>query len=368
MTAPIPFLDLALMDQELKTALERKFSDMLSKGIFSNGEEVVLLGKNLGKYLKTDAAVIPCSNGTDALEISLRALGIGDGDEVIVPALTWVSTAEAVKLVGATPVFIDTDSAGLMDLGLLENVKSSKTKAVIPVHLYGKMVDMNKLTSWAKSGGIRVIEDNAQGFGAFQNGKSAGCWGDVGCFSFYPTKNLGALGEAGALITQDEDLVKKIRMLLNHGQAIRDQHEMMGRNARMDTIQAGFLNVKLDYFQKWQEKRKNLAVLYLQLLSGIGDLILPESILDLDHNAHLFVIQTGFRDELKQYLLDKKIHTSIHYPTIIPKMNPYLSKGLFVNSEKLAASVLSLPLNPFLTERQVLKVTEEIKSFYSKTS
>jgi dTDP-4-amino-4,6-dideoxygalactose transaminase len=368
MKKPIPFLDLSSIDQKLKTALEQKFSEMLAKGIFSAGEEVDLLCQNLSKFLATDNAVIACSNGTDALEIALRALEIGKGDEVIVPALTWVSTAEVVKLVGASPVFVDTDNSGLMDLELLDSLKTPKTKAVISVHLYGKMVDMEKLNKWAKPKGIKIIEDNAQAFGASQKGKSAGCWADIGCFSFYPTKNLGALGEAGALSTSDGNLAKKIKMLINHGQPFRDKHEMVGRNARIDSIQAGFLNVKLTYFQKWQEKRKNLASLYIQHLSGIGDLILPWSILDSDHNAHLFVIQTAFRSELKQFLWEKGIQTSTHYPSTIPKMEPYLSKAKFVNAEKLTASVLSLPLNPFLSENEVLLVIEEIKSFYSKIS
>ncbi|MCH6234344.1 DegT/DnrJ/EryC1/StrS family aminotransferase [Cognataquiflexum rubidum] len=367
MNVPIPFLDLSLADQELKTALERKFSEMLSKGIFSGGEEVELFAKNFGNFLGTEALVSPCSNGTDALEIALRALEIGNGDEVIVPALTWVSTAEAVKLVGAKPVFIDTDPSGLMDLNLLDKV-SPNTKAVIPVHLYGKMVEMKHLIDWARPKGIKVIEDNAQGFGAIQDGKSAGCWGDVGCFSFYPTKNLGALGEAGALSTSDKDLSIKINMLINHGQPVRDQHEIVGRNARIDSIQAGFLNIKLEYFKKWQEKRKYLAAIYLDHLSETGDLILPYSILDSDHNAHLFVIQTAFRSELKHHLQQKGIQTSIHYPTILPKMVPYHSNDRFPNAEKLASSILSLPLNPFMTKNEVLKVIYEVKLFYGKTS
>lgn len=368
MNVPIPFLDLSLVDKELKTDLERKFSEMLSIGIFSGGGEVDLLGKNLADILGSKADIIPCSNGTDALEIALRALDIGNDDEVIVPALTWVSTAEAVKLVGAIPVFVDTDHSGLMDLDLLDNVANPKTKAIIPVHLYGKMVDMKHLTAWAKPKGIKVIEDNAQGFGAHQNGINAGCWGDIGCFSFYPTKNLGALGEAGALSVSDKNLAKKIRMLVNHGQLIRDQHEMVGRNARIDTIQAGFLNVKLNYFKKWQEKRKNLAAIYLRQLSETADLILPTSILGPDHNAHLFVVQTALRSELKQYLQQKGIHTTVHYPTILPNMKPYFSNSHFPIANKLASSILSLPLNPFLTETEIMKVIDEIKLFYGKTS
>lgn len=368
MNVPIPFLDLSLFDQDLKTALERKFSEMLSKGIFSGGEEVELLALRIADFLDTKCTIIPCSNGTDALEIALRALEISIGDEVIVPALTWVSTAEVVKLVGAKPVFIDTDRSGLMDLDLLDQLATQKTKAIIPVHLYGKMVDMKKLTSWAKYKGIKIIEDNAQGFGAYQNGKSAGCWGDIGCFSFYPSKNFGALGEAGAVTTSDKNLAKKIQMLINHGQPIRDRHEMVGRNARIDSIQAGFLNVKLDYFKNWQEKRKNLAALYLDHLTGTGDLILPDTILNSDHNAHLFVIQTTLRNELKQFLQEKGIGTSIHYPTIVPKMIPYLEEREFSIAEKITASALSLPLNPFLTEKEVKRIIFEVKLFYGKTS
>ncbi|MCH6201643.1 DegT/DnrJ/EryC1/StrS family aminotransferase [Aquiflexum sp. LQ15W] len=368
MKQQVPFLDLSLIDQELKSALEQKFSEMLSKGIFSGGEEVDFLSNNLAKYLNTDNEVIPCSNGTDALEVALRALGISEGDEVIVPALSWISTAEAVSMVRAIPVFIDTDTSGLMDLGLLDKVINPMTKAVIGVHLYGKMLDMEKLVAWGKLNAVKVIEDNAQGFGAHQGGKSAGCWGDVGCFSFYPTKNLGALGEAGALITHDEQLAKKIRMLINHGQSFRDRHEMLGRNSRIDSIQAGFLNVKLAYFKKWQEKRKILADIYLQNLTGVGDLILPETILGSEHNAHLFVVQSNFRDELKQYLEDMGIGTAIHYPTIIPKMKPYLIQKEFHVSEIWSKRALSLPLNPFLKKNEVWYIIEEIKKFYSKTS
>jgi UDP-2-acetamido-2-deoxy-ribo-hexuluronate aminotransferase len=368
MNAPIPFLDLSRIDQKLKSALESKFSEMLSKGIFSGGEEVDSLADNLAKFLKTDYNIIPCSNGTDALEIALRALGICAGDEVIVPALTWVSTAEVVKLVGATPVFVDTDHAGLLNLELLDNLFSKRTKAIIPVHLYGKMVDMEKLCNWAKLKGIKVIEDNAQAFGAHQNGRRSGCWGDIGCFSFYPTKNLGALGEAGAISTQDKTLAQNIRMLINHGQSLRDQHQDVGRNARIDTLQAGFLNVKLSFFDQWQEQRKTIAQKYLKKLSGVGDLILPHTILQPAHNGHLFVIQTSLRDKLRQYLNEKGIGTSIHYPKIIPKMPPYFVEGKFEVSEKLTETILSIPLNPYLEDEEVIRIIEEIRNFYPRIS
>jgi len=365
MNKQIPFLDLSQIPMDLKIALKEKFSEMLEKGIFSGGEEVELLEKNLQKHLGIHYA-LACSNGTDALELALRALDVGPGDEVIVPALSWVSTAEAVVIVGANPVFIDTDESGLMDLDLLESKKSSRTKAIIPVHLYGRMVDMKKLLSWSKKNRVAVIEDAAQSYGAVLKGRNAGTWGDIGCFSFYPTKNLGALGEAGAVVTEDKNLAEKLRHLLNHGQSFRDHHVQIGRNARIDSIQAGFLNIKLEYFKGWQQKRKNLALIYLNGLKNIVDLTLPYDILEPNHNAHLFVIQTSERDKLKSFLEKKGIGTAIHYPNIIPKMLPYFDGKEYQSAENLSKGILSLPLNPWMIEDDILSINIEIKRFFEK--
>lgn len=365
MNKPIPFLDLSQIPLDLKIALKEKFSQMLDKGVFSGGEEVVLFESRLKEYLRVPFA-IPCSNGSDALEVALRILGIGTGDEVIVPALTWVSTAEAVIMSGAKPVFADTDENGLIDLGKLESLTTQKTKAIIPVHLYGKMVDMERLLGWSNPKNIRVVEDAAQAFGAFQNGISAGNWGDIGCFSFYPTKNLGALGEAGALTTKDENLHRKLMQLANHGQTSRDEHHGVGRNAKIDSIQAGFMNVKMDYFESWQKKRKLLASIYLDSLKNLVGLTLPAEILESNHNAHLFVIQTDKRNSLKLFLDSKGIGTAIHYPTIIPKMLPYLDGKEYPCAEKLSKCILSLPLNPWITEEDVLSISNEIKRFFEK--
>ncbi|WP_332911361.1 DegT/DnrJ/EryC1/StrS family aminotransferase [Algoriphagus boritolerans] len=278
------------------------------RGFFSGGKEVEQFEKSVSSFLNS-AFSIPCANGTDALELALRALNIGSGDEVIVPAMTWVSTAEAVVLVGAKPVFWDTDTAGLLRNDW-EKAVTSKTKAVIPVHLYGKMLEMVDLTEKAKFSGLFVIEDAAQAFGAFQNGRAAGTWGDVGCLSFYPTKNFGALGEAGMCLTQDANLATQIRLLLNHGQPIRDQHEVVGRNSRIDSIQAAFLNVILEDLQVNQQKRKAIVKQYLEAFSGIEGLRLPTGILDSAHNAHLFVIKTERRDELKAFFGRKRYRNS----------------------------------------------------------
>jgi dTDP-4-amino-4,6-dideoxygalactose transaminase len=358
----IPFLDLSRIEESLKERLKAKFSEMLDAGVFSGGKEVELLESSISKILNSPFS-IPCANGTDALELALRALGIGSGDEVIVPAMTWVSTAEAVVLVGAKPVFVDTDEDGLISSDW-EKAITPQTKAVIPVHLYGKMVEMSPLLSKAKSHGLFVIEDAAQAFGAFQNGKAAGTWGDVGCLSFYPTKNLGALGEAGMCLTSSKELADKIRLISNHGQPVRDQHELVGRNSRIDSIQAGFLNV---FLEKWEDnlaKRKSLAQIYLKELAGISDIRLPSGLELSDHNAHLFVIQTERRDELKAFLGDNGIGTAIHYPMILPEMKPFAFEGDFENARKLSRTGFSLPLNPWLRESEVREVIEKVREFY----
>jgi len=364
MNMPIPFLDLSRISDDLKNSMKKKFAEMLDKGIFSAGEEVVLLEKNLMNYLRA-AHVVACANGTDALEIALRVLGIGHGDEVIVPALTWVSTAESVMIVGAKPVFVDTDAEGLMDLDLLDSLTNPRTKAIIPVHLYGKMVDMERLMVWSRKNKLLVIEDAAQAFGSFQNGVSAGCWGDVGCFSFYPTKNLGAFGEAGALVIQESKLDEGIRLWINHGQITRDKHLALGRNSRIDSIQAGFLNIKMDCIDTWQKRRKFLSEIYLRELKGVGDLILPKNIHESNHNAHLFVIRTQNRDELKTFLSKKEIGTAIHYPLIIPLMDPYVDERSYPMAEEFSKTILSLPLNPWLLEEECMEVVDAVKAFYS---
>jgi dTDP-4-amino-4,6-dideoxygalactose transaminase len=339
---------------------------MIDAGVYSGGKELTIFEDKL-KELTGSLEVIPCSNGTDALEIALKVLGIGQGDEVLIPAMTWVSTAEAVCLVGAKPVFVDTDTSGLIDLRLLDIHLSSATKAVIPVHLYGKMVDMKALNTWAKSRKILVIEDAAQALGSKMEGKSAGTWGNIGCMSFYPTKNLGALGEAGALLTQDKALAESMRQFVNHGQIEKGNHVSLGRNARMDTLQAGFLNLKLQYFEQWQSKRKAITRIYLEAFRDL-DIILPSEIMEEHHNAHLFVIQTEKRDTLAQILNEVGIGTAIHYPVIIPKMQPYADVKEYPVAEALSKRILSLPLNPWMGRWDFEAVIKMVKYAYSKTS
>lgn len=358
----IPFLDLSRIDKELKKALKSKFSEILDKGMFSGGQEVDLFEKAVSDYLNSPHA-IACANGTDALELALRALGIGQGDEVIVPALTWVSTAEVVLMVGAKPIFWDTDENGLL-AGDWTKAISKKTKAVIPVHLYGQMVEMKTLLDQASKLNLHVVEDAAQAFGAEQYGKAAGTWGDVGCLSFYPTKNLGALGEAGMCLTSNTETNKSLRLLLNHGQTKRDEHESVGRNSRIDSLQAGFLNVMLEKWETHQKIRKQIAAFYKSEFKGISDLKLPTGTEEQSHNCHLFVIQTSRRDQLKEFLKSKGIGTAIHYPAILPDLKPYLTKGDFSNARAFTTNGLSLPLNAYLSQIEIEYIVDKIKDFF----
>ncbi len=360
----IPFLDLQRIDESLKKRLKSKFSEVLDAGIFSGGKEVATFQETVSAFLSSRIS-ISCANGTDALELALRALEIGPGDEVIIPAMTWVSTAEAVVMVGAKPVFWDSDEDGLIREDW-EKAVSTRTKTIIPVHLYGKMVRMKDLSVKAKAHGISVVEDAAQAFGSIQEGRAAGTWGEVGCLSFYPTKNLGSLGEAGMCLTQDETLATRIRLLLNHGQPIRDQHELIGRNSRIDTLQAAFLNVLLEDFEKNQSRRKAIAKRYLAAFNGISELKLPSGILEADHNAHLFVVRTERRDELKAFLAEQGVGTAIHYPKIIPDLKPFQTDGDFGYARRLSLTGLSLPLNPSLMEEEIDFITYSVTTFFEK--
>lgn len=362
----VPFLDLSRFDEGLQQELKTAFARMLEKGVFSGGEQVSLFSEQVKSKLGSKFT-IPCSNGTDALELALRALGIGSGDEVIVPALTWVSTAEVVIMIGAKPIFWDTDQEGLL-ADTWDKAISPRTKAIIPVHLYGKMPNMKNLVEKAKRHQLFVIEDAAQAFGASQLNKGAGTWGDIGCLSFYPTKNLGALGEAGMCLTQDKVLAEKIELLSNHGQRSRDEHLLVGKNNRIDTLQAGFLNVFLSHWDSFQIRRKTLALRYLDGLSSISELNLPISLDAQDHSAHLFVILLEQRDELKQFLNQKGISTAIHYPRIVPEISPFQVEGDFQNAKCISEKGLSLPLNPWLREDEIYYVIESIKEFFSSGS
>ena len=309
---------------------------------------------------------IGVGNGTDALWLSLLALGIGPGDEVITVPNTFIATAEAITYCGAKPVFVDVDEKTYnMDPALLEAAITPKTKAIIPVHLFGQTADMDPILAIAKAHGLHVIEDACQAHGAEYKGRKAGSMGDTGCFSFYPGKNLGAYGEAGAVVTNDDAIAEKIRMFRDHGQAKKYYHGVIGWNARMDGIQGAVLRVKLKYLADWNEARRAHAREYTRLLSSVEGVILPREADYAKHVYHIYAIRTGQRDRLMTALAEQGISCGIHYPVPIHLQEAYRSLGLAAGSfpvaEKCAEEFLSLPMFPELTTGQIAYVVDKIK-------
>jgi dTDP-4-amino-4,6-dideoxygalactose transaminase len=308
-------------------------------------------------------------NGTDALWAALIAFGVGPGDEVITVPNTFIATAEAISFCGAKPVFVDIEQKTFnMDPDLLEHVITPRTKAVIPVHLFGHMADMDPIMRIAKKHNLFVIEDASQAHGAEYRGRKAGSIGDFGCFSFYPGKNLGAYGEAGAVVTNDQALADKVRMFRDHGQSKKYYHDMIGWNARMDGIQGAVLGVKLKYLPAWTEARRKHAKQYDQLLEGLPGIVLPhEKTGYAQHVYHIYTIRNSSRDELMTALGDKGIATGIHYPVALHLTGAYrhlgYKEGSFPVSERIARELVSLPMFPELNQEQIEYVVAGIKEF-----
>lgn len=367
----IPFVDLKAQYQTLKNEINTAIADVLEKTNFILGEPVTKFETDFANFCGSKYSV-GVSSGTDALYLALKAINIGLGDEVIIPANTFVATAIAVSQTGATPVLADVDYQNFnLDLAKLEKKITAKTKAIIPVHLYGQMVDMDKLMSIANKYNLPVIEDACQAHGATWGNKPAGSYGLIGCFSFYPGKNLGAYGDAGAIVTSDEAICEKIRMLRNYGSKIKYHHDTIGYNNRLDTLQAAILNVKLKYLSDWNNKRLNNARLYNQKLSNIKEIILPEIPDESNrHIFHLYVIRAKDRDNLLKYLNDNGVQAGIHYPIPIYGLGAYahlhLSGADFPVTEQLSKEIISLPMFAELSEEQITIVADLIKKFYQK--
>lgn len=364
----VPFLDLKRTHKLIQSELERTFKRVLEDSYFLHGQDVSTFENAFGKAHE-NAQCVSIGNCTDALQLTLQALGIGPGHEVIVPAMTWISDAAVVTNLGATPVFVDVNSSGLLDTSLLKGKFTSKTKAIIPVHLYGQMADMNSIMSFANEHKLFVIEDCAQSPFAKHKTKRAGTLGHAAVFSFYPTKNLGALGDAGCIITQNADLALKVRMLANHGAMDKHSHKMPGNNSRMDTLQAAVLNLKLPYLEKWNEERRAIALKYNDGFAGLP-LILPKAEAHNLHTFHIYQIQSDRRDELKAFLKKEGIQTQIHYPKAIPFTEAYASSGLhpedLAEADRLQNQTLSLPLFPGLMEMECDHVIASVKNFFKK--
>ncbi|MGB1050408.1 MAG: DegT/DnrJ/EryC1/StrS family aminotransferase [Chitinophagales bacterium] len=365
----VPFLNLNAQHEAIRPKLNEAFQRVLDSGWYINGKEVDQFEKDWASYLGCDFS-IGVSNGLDGLELCLRALDIGPGDEVIVPANTYVASALAVTHVGATPVFVDCDpDFYLIDGANVQEAITERTRAIMPVHLYGQAVNMTAITEIAKSNSLYVIEDNAQAHGSTWMSKRTGSLGDVNATSFYPGKNLGALGDAGAVSTNSEKLAERVRVLKNYGSQKKYYNEVVGYNKRLDELQAAFLRVKLEALGGWTKKRQGLAAHYDKMLNGVGDLILPTTQPGASHVYHLYVIQSSARNELQQYLSRHKIGTLIHYPVPPYLQQCYsslnLSKNDFPISHKLSNTLLSIPLWPGMTRAQQEYVVDTIKNFFT---
>lgn len=372
----IQMVDLIGQYSKIQNEIDEVVFKVIRSANFINGPEVGSFKNNLESYLGVKK-VIPCANGTDALQIAMMALNLKPDDEVIVPAFTYVATAEVIALLGLTPVWVDVDPNTFnIDPALFEAAITAKTKAVVPVHLYGQCAEMENIMNIAKRHNIHVIEDTAQAIGAeytFSDGRKfkAGTIGDIGCTSFFPSKNLGCFGDGGAIYTNDELLGEKIRMIANHGQAVKYQHSLVGVNSRLDTLQSAILDVKLKYLNQYCEARSNAASVYDNLLDKIGQIQTPVRLKSSSHVFHQYtlIIKDGSRDALKSYLSEKGIPSMIYYPIPMHLQKAYLSKkyteGSFPISEKLSNSVISLPMHTELDMETLGYISDMIIKFYA---
>lgn len=362
----ISFLDLNRQYKSIQAGIDNAISTVIKDSAYIGGQNVSTFEKCFAEFLGIKHC-IGCANGTDSIEILLKSFGITDGDEVIVPAISWISTSEAVSSVGAIPIFVDIDEDFFtIDLKQIESKITSKTKAIIPVHLYGQPVDMIKLMDIAKKHSLIVIEDCAQAHGTEFNGKLIGTFGDAASFSFYPGKNLGAYGDAGGMVTNNDDIAKKARRLANHGQEGKHNHIEEGRNSRLDGLQAAILNVKLPYLTNWINGRNLVANNYNNGISN-SKIKLPKVLEHGKHSYHLYVIRTDKRDELQVYLKENQIDTAIHYPKALPFLNCYKGRGFSENDFPVAAKIqheiLSIPMYPELLDNEIQFIIQAINNF-----
>jgi dTDP-4-amino-4,6-dideoxygalactose transaminase len=366
----VPFSSLEFIHSQIKQEIFEDFTRVYQDNWYINGKNVENFEFKFAEFSQTEFA-IGVSNGLDAIYLALKSLNIGEGDEIIVPSNTFIATVLAILYLKATPVFIEPNIETYnIDVSKIESFITSKTKVIIPVHLYGQPCDMDKILFLSKKYSIHVVEDNAQAHGAKYKNQQTGSFGIVNATSFYPGKNLGALGDGGAVTTNNKACADIIKALRNYGSSKKYQHELLGHNMRLDEIQAAFLITKLKYLNDWNRLRIIAANLYFDFLKDVDKIILPKISIDCTHVFHLFVIRTNFRNELMNYLESKGIGTLIHYP--IP---PHLQEGLsFLNyktgdfpiAEELSNTNLSLPIWPGITKSDIKFVCNEIKSFFNE--
>jgi len=368
---PIPVVDLQRQPAALHDAVAAALARVTASGRYILGDEVEAFEHDFARYLSV-AAVIGVSSGTAALELALRACEIGPGDEVITVPMTFVATVAAILYAGATPRFVDIDPATwTMDPAAMEAAITPRTRAIMPVHLHGRVADMAPIAEIAQALGLVIIEDAAQAHGAHYRGRRAGAIGDLGCFSFYPGKNLGACGEGGAVVTDRDDLAERIRMLRDWGQAERYRHVLPGYNYRMDAIQGAVLAVKLRYLERWTEARRDAAATYQALLADLP-VGRPAACDRNSHVWHVYAVRVRERDRLRAQLAEAGISTGIHYPSPVHLQPAYAGlgyrRGDFPLAEQLAEQTLSLPMFPELTRAQIERVSAALSTLLPNNS
>ncbi len=363
----VPFLDLKAQYASIKDEIADALQQVLDNAAFAGGPFVENFEKDFASFCQCEFA-IGVGSGTAALWMVLLSMEMDPGDEVITAPNTFIATAEAISFCGAKPVFVDVDEQTYnINPDLIEDAITPKTKAVIPVHLFGQMADMDPIMEIARAHKLFVIEDACQAHGAEYKGRRAGSIGDAGCFSFYPGKNLGAYGEAGAIVTNNAELADKLRMFRDHGQEKKYYHSMIGWNARMDGFQSAVLSVKLKYLAEWNEARRKNAQLYNSLLANLDSVITPEEADYAKHVYHIYAIRTRTRNAIIKALAEKDIFCGIHYPIPVHLQDAYEfldnKKGSFPVAERCAEEFVSLPMYAELSENQIKSVCHEIKSF-----
>lgn len=362
----IPFVDLKLQYRNIKSEIDEAIEHVIEDAAFIRGKYVAEFEKNYAEKYGVKHC-ISVANGTDAIYIALKMLGIGRGDEVITVANSWISTSETITLTGAKPVFVDIDDYYTIDISKIKEKISPRTKALVPVHLFGQPSELGPIKDLCAENKLFLIEDCAQAHFAKYKKANVGTFGIAATFSFYPGKNLGAYGDAGAIITDNDELASKLRMYANHGAKQKHHHEIEGINSRMDGIQAAILNAKLKYIEDWNRSRFENAMLYNELLSGIDEIIVPKIRPNVSHIFHLYVIRTKYRDGLKKFLQEHNIDTAIHYPTALPFLSAYKylnhTPDQFPVAYEYQKEILSLPMFPELTQNQIEYVVSNIKKF-----
>jgi dTDP-4-amino-4,6-dideoxygalactose transaminase len=365
----IPFVDLKSEYLEIQQEVSHSLERVLQQTAFILGRDVLVFERSFAEFCQSKHAV-GVANGTDALILALKAIGLQPGDEVLLPVNTFIATAEAIIHAGGQAVFVDVNPGTyLIDLEDMARKITPKTKVMIPVHLYGQPAPMDPILKVAGERGLTVIEDAAQAHGASYKGRKVGSFGRAGCFSFYPSKNLGCYGDGGAVVTDDDVVAEMLRKLREHGGIVKYRHDVIGYNSRLDTLQAAILSVKLQRLEEWNERRRSSALLYNQLLAEIPGVRVPHVSNDVIAVYHLYEIrvESGLRPKLQAYLRERGIQTGIHYPTPLHLTGAFSflghSRGDFPNAEALSDQLLSLPMHPYLQPDQIDYIASQIAQF-----